>query len=517
MTSPAPDIETLPNDVDSLKEMVVESFEFLQSANHKIETLEHRLQQLLRQRYGPKAEQLNKDQLLLFKDLLAEAADENADADESAAPGECNSKANETPVKAHTRQNGRKPLPEDLPRKRQEYTIPEENRHCPDCGEVRPEMGEEVSEQLEYIPASMFVIEHARKKYACRHCAGHVVVADKPAQPIEKGLAAAGLLSQVITSKYADHLPLNRQEEIFTRHGVDISRKTTCDWMRASAKLLKPLYECMKTRMLESRAIWTDDTPVRVQENSRKKPAHTGRVWVYIGDRDHPYTVFDFTPTRKRDGPQAFLKGYTGYMQADAYAGYNHIYAPGAVTEVACWAHARRKFFECQPSDPKRSVMACGYIRQLYGVEKKARELSEGDRQSMRQEKSVPVLNEFEKWLRKQRQALLPKSAIGKAVAYALSNWLALKRYTEDGMLSIDNNVSERALRKVAVGRKNWMFFGSDKGGETAAILYSLTASAKAHGASVWHYLRDVLTRLAHQPTDLGPLLPDKWAESPPE
>jgi transposase len=497
-----PDTSSLPDALSTCHEMIVDLAASLTQRDRKIDRLEHQLQQLLRARYGRSAEKIDPNQLLLFAQEMMKDRDESADKPD--APVQT--------VKEHTRRNGRKPLPEDLPRQRIEHELPPEERSCPCCGKERAVIGEETSEQLEYVPSSMFVIEHARKKYACPVCEGQVAMADKPAQPIEKGLAGPGLLAQVATAKYADHLPLHRQEAIFVRHGVEISRKTMCDWMRDCATLLEPLVQRMKMLILQSRAIHTDDTPVPVLDKKRDR-TKKGRLWVYVGDRDHPYTIFDYTPTRSRDGPQEFLDGYSGFLQADAYAGYDVIYAGGRVHEVACWAHARRKFFECQKSDPKRGVTACAHITQLYDIERRVENASDDERLAMRQEKSVPLLRRFQEWLDRERQKVLPKSPLGEAMTYARLNWEALMRYTEQGYLAIDNNAAERALRVVAVGRKNWMFAGSDRGGETAATLYSIVASAKRHKLNIWAYLRDLLARIpTHRASQIDELLPDRWA-----
>jgi transposase len=367
---------------------------------------------------------------------------------------------------------------------------------------------------LDYQPASLFVVEHVRCKYACLHCQEHVSTADKPVQPIDKGLPGPGLLAHVIVSKYADHLPLHRLERIFGRQGVELSRSTLCDWMAAAADLLTPLAAVLKQKVLASRVIHTDDTPVPVLDEKRAT-TRQGRMWVYIGDRDHPYTVFDYTPTHARDGPKSFLGAFQGYLQADAFAGYDGIYATGKVLEVACWAHARRKFYEARTTDAERSHAALAWIRRLYDVEDRAKALSDAERCALRQAESRPLLTAFCQWLAEQRAAVLPKSPMGQAISYALSNGEALTRYTEAGFLAIDNNVSERTLRAVAVGRKNWLFCGSDKGGRTAATLASVIAGAQRHAVDPFAYLRDVLSRIRTTPADrLDELLPDRWAQA---
>ncbi len=415
------------------------------------------------------------------------------------------------PSRSPGKHRGRKPLPKDLPRKRVVYEAPADELTCPCCNKPRTKIGEEVSEQLEFEPASLYVIEHVRFKYACKHCEANVVTADKPLQPIDKGLPGPGLLAHVITSKYADHLPLYRLERIFRRHGVEIPRSTSCGWMAASAALLKPLYELMKQRLLQSKVIHTDDTPVPVQDRTRNK-TRQGRVWVYVGDHNHPYTVFDFTPTRSRDGPVAFLDSFNGYLQADAYSGYDVLYSTGKVTEVACWAHARRKFFDSRETDPARANVVLAMIRLLYDVERDAKDLPANERRRLRQQRSWPRLEQIKSWVDEEQLVALPKSPIGQAIRYCLSNWAALIRYVDDGDLHIDNNPAENALRSVVIGRKNWLFAGSDNGGRTAATLCSFIASCQLHEIDPFAYLRDVLTRISACPiNEVDQFMPDNW------
>ena len=327
-------------------------------------------------------------------------------------------------------------------------------------------------------------------------------------------LPGPGLLAQVAVSKYGDHLPLYRQQQIYQRQGVELSRQTMCDWMRQSADLVSPLYELMKQRVLESKAVQTDDTPVPVLDPALPR-TRTGRIWTYVGT--HPYTVYDYTPDRSREGPDAFLREFHGFLQADAYSGYDQLYADPqrAIVEVACWAHARRKFYEAQSSDLMRSMVLLAYIRLLYDVERQARDrqLSGQDRWALRQASSRPILDDIRAYLEAERPKVLPKSPEGQAMAYTLSNWAALVRYCQDGDLEIDNNGAERSLRGVAVGRKNWMFFGSDHGGRTAAVLNSLIATCKRLHIDPLAYLRDVFARIsAHPRHRLEKLLPDQWA-----
>src|SRR5512135_2838612 len=363
----------------------------------------------------------------------------------------------------------------------------------------------------------IFVIQHARSQYACRSCQEHVAIADKPPQPIDKGLPGPGLMAQTITSKYSDHLPRYRQEDIFARHGVELSRATLSGWMAQAADLLGPLYDLMVKRVLLSKIVHTDDTRVPVWDPTLPH-TRTGRFWVYIGDVRNPYVVYDYTPRRTRDGPEQFLKEFCGYLQADAFSGYDRLCAGPDVIEVACWAHVRRKFFEARTSAPVLAHAALARIRQLYAVEHAAEELSAEGCCALRQREAVPLLVAFGEWLTEQGRHVLPKSPIGQAIAYAQSNWAALGRYPEHGELSIDNNLAERMLRAQAIGRKNWTFLGSDRGGHTAAVLYSLTGTCKHHDIDPFAYLQDIRGRFPAQPGDrLGELLPDVWFEARPQ
>lgn len=458
--------------------------------------MQGQLQALLRARYGSKVESIAPGQLRLFEGMT-----ENAEEVEvPVAP-------NETVSKSH----GRKRISKALPRIPQVYDVAASEIPCPGCGEDRQIIGEEKSEQYDYSPASIKVIEHIRLRRACKSCAEHVIIAPRPASVIEKGMAAPGMLAYVATSKYADHLPLNRLEGIFKRDGASISRSTMCDWMAGTARCLLPIYERMKELVRSSRVIWTDDTPVKLQDRDHERNIRTGRVWVYIGDSENPLTVFDFTDSRKRDGPLNFLHDFSGFLQADAFSGYDCIFAGGRVKEVACWAHARRKFFDALSTNSAACSTGLRMIGELYAVEKRMHESSDLQRLNERKAESAPILKRLKEWLDQQKLVSLPKSPLGKAVTYALNNWDALNRYLKDGALTIDNNRSERALRATAVGRKNWLFMGSMDGGKNAAIITSLIASCKAHNVNPREYLTDVLTRLSQGTTEVDVLLPHKW------
>src|SRR4051795_5207305 len=419
----------------------------------KIETL---LRELLDAKRNRKSEQLSAAQLALFAAAgqarqAAETPEDSADSKDDDGDDASAGDAGSTPKK---RAGGRQPLPRHLKRERILHDLTEAEKHCDACQqELRP-IGEECSERYEYIPAQLTVIEDVCKKYACG-CT--VKTATKPPQPIEKSTAGASLLAQVIVAKTVDHLPLNRQEKIFQRHGVDISRKTMGGWMGECADLLQPLYGSLKEFLFQSKVIGTDDTGVKVLD--RKLPfARTGRIWPYYGDKDHPVIVYDYTTTRERAGPEKFLEGYRGYLQVDAYGGYDAFFRDPArgLIEVGCWAHARRYFHKALESDQSRMGAALLLIAQLYRVERRAQSLAAQDRLELRQLESRPILNKQHEYLLEIEAEVLPKSPESRAVRYTLKNWTALTRYCDDGDLEIDNNATERAIRGVAVGRANW-------------------------------------------------------------
>ena len=507
--------------------MILQLLESHQQKDHKIAGLEHQLQQLLRRLYGRSAERIDPKQLALFADLLKQLEQQMATSPVSPTlPQSATLPASKPTGNGH----GRRKLPADLPRERRIHDLPEAEKLCPCCGQKRELIGQETSEQLDIIPAQVKVIEHVRLKYACKACeakaaetGAQIVLASKPLSAIEKCLAAPGMLAYVTVCRFADHLPYYRLEHILARHRIQIARSTLGDWEAQTAVAIKPLVELMIEQTLASKTLHTDDTPVDVLEPGRGK-TRTGRFWVYVGDDSHPYVIFDYTPSRSRDGPMTFLNGWgkdeLRYLQADAFGGYDGIYRGEAggnfVVEVACWAHARRKFIEAQESNLAASTQALAYIRLLYDIEDDAEFVSPAERARIRQERAAPILVQFRAWLLSQQAAsggpVLPKSPMGEAVTYALNQWTALCVYLLDGELDIDNNAAENQQRQIALGRKNWLFCGSDNGGRTAAILFSLIATCQRHEVNAFDYLTDVLTRIAETPISRLPeLLPDRW------
>ena len=498
----------LPEDVSTLHAMVRQLLTDAHERNRQIDDLQTQLEWFKRHVFGRRSEKLSPNQLTLFQGMTA---DQCEDEEHAIASEEPNHGRGDSSGKSKKHLNGRRPLPEDLPRERIEYHPAKEDLTCSCCGQTKQAIGEEVTEELDYVPASFVVRQHCRVKYACKNCQEGVVIADLHARPIEKGRPGPGLLSNVLTSKYCDHLPLYRQEGIWKRHGVDIKRSTMCDWVRDCADLLSPVVRYMQTTILQSKKINTDDTPVPVQDGSRTQ-TRKGYLWTYIGANKN--VVFDYTPTHSRDGPIAFLGDYSGYVQADAYKGYDAFFEKGNATEVACWAHTRRKFHDSLTTDPQRAHEMLAVIGKLYEVERQAKEdcLDAVALKDLRQEQSKPVLEEISGRLDDWSVEVLPKSPIGQAVGYTRGQWIALNQYTEDGDLDIDNNLAERVLRIVAVGRKNWLFAGSNAGAERAAIIYSLVATCKLCEIDPFAYLRDVLGRISTHPASrIAELTPSCW------
>lgn len=514
------DPSALPDDPAVLKEMVASLLAAYKKEQSLVAHLQHQLELHLRHRFGRRSETIDWENGLFPKEVIEAMLAAVGETGKIPAVKEVVSYEREKPAK---KGHGRQTLPDHLPRVREEIDLPEAEKICSVCNEPKVRIREEISEQLEYVPASLFVKQLVRPVYACpqKH---EITTAPKPSSPIEKGLAGPGLLAQIAVSKFADHLPLNRQEDILSRHGVHIPRSTQCGWMRQIATLLSPLHQWMRSVVLDAKVIHTDDTPIEVLE---KKKTRKGRAWIYQ-DPVRSLAVFDYTPTRGRDGPKKFLGDFSGYLQADAYAGYDCIYASKSVTEVACWAHARRKFYDARNVQPEAALSAVAWIKRLYDVERlaneyrdaldadmpeeKRRKLYVQKRYELRQEHSVIILRQIDAWLEEQAKVILPKSPVGEAIAYARSNWQALNIYVTDGDLSIDNNAAERGMRHAVTGRNNWLFFGSDRGGETWAVITSLLYSAKLHKLNPFIYLKDVLERIADTPiSELEQFLPDVW------
>jgi transposase len=490
-------IEQLPNDTNTLKQMVL-------TLLGQIDDLNGQLYYLKRQLFGKKSEKLNPAQRLLFENLYDQV---KSKIDQQKLP---------TAKLAQKRKNadhrGRNPLPKDLPREVIEIDPTDEEKTCPVCHKQKQRIGSEETEKLEYVPASFYVKKYVRYKYACKECESHISIGQLPPMAIDKGIAGEGLLAHIITSKYCDHNPLNRLEGILKRHGVDINVSTMCDWVGKSADLLEPLVKRMHAKILQSPKINTDDTPIPVKSKKYRGSTYNGYLWVYVG-KEHN-VVFDFTPTRSREGPVKFLGTYSGYVQADAYSGYDEFFRKSDATEVGCHAHARRKFDYALDTDPVRAARLLVLWGRLYDIERKAKDENYSSAQLLeaRQKQAKPILAEIKTVLNEYKNRVLPKSPIGKAISYSLNQWEALNIYVDDPMLDIDNNLSERTLRMVVIGRKNYLFAGSEAGAWRAAIIYSLVASCKLNEIDPFRYFKDVLSRVSIHPADkIDELLPSEW------
>jgi transposase len=496
-TTAASTIEQLPDDIATLKQMVL-------TLLGQIDDLSGQLYYLKRQLFGKRSEKLTMGQRLLFENLYNEV---EVKIEQQKQP-----KPEAVPKQRNENHKGRNPLPADLPREIIEILPPQAEQVCPTCNNAKDIIGTEVTEKLEFKPACFYVKRYVRHKMACRQCEGNISIGELPAMAIDKGIAGEGLLAHIITSKYCDHAPLNRLEIIFTRSGVDINVSTMCDWVGKCSDLLEPLVNRMHQKILESPKINSDDTPIPVKSPNRMGSTYNGYLWAYIDDKKN--VVFDFTPTRSREGPIKFLGMYNGKLQADAYSGYDEYFRRSGATEIGCHAHARRKFEYALDSDPVRAARMMVLWGRLYDIERKAKDGEYASAQLLdaRQKQAKPILAEIKMLLEEYKTQVLPKSPMSKAVTYALNQWDALLRYTEDPMLEIDNNVAERVLRMVVIGRLNYLFAGSEAGAKRAAIIYSLVASCKLNEIDPFAYFRDILTRIStHSIDKIDELLPGNW------
>ena len=508
-----PDLDGL--DPEALKALLIakhlESVEQHKSDTDQIEHLKLVIEKYRRMIFGRKSEKLTGEleQLELRLEELesAQAAEEAAQAATEAT------QASSTQADSKRRSRpARKPLPEDLPREVVTH-LPAHNC-CPDCGGALRQFGEDVSEQLERIPASFKVIRHVRPKFACAACES-VVEAPAPVRPIDRGLPGPGLLAHVLVSKYGDHLPLYRQSQIYAREGVDLDRSTLAGWVGAASELLTPLVHEISKYVLAAVKIHADDTPVPVLAPGNGK-TKTGRLWTYVRDdrpagfSTAPAVWFAYSEDRKGEHPRRHLKNFKGALQADAYSGFHHLYGGGGIYEVACWAHTRRKFHDIHVVHASPTTTeALARIGALYAIEEQVRGKPAELRCSVRQDRARPLLDQLHQWMEKTLRSLSTKSETASAIRYALSHWRALTRYVDDGRLEIDNSAAERALRAVAIGRKNYLFMGADSGGQRAASLYTLIGTAKLNGLDPVFYLRTVLETIAEHPINrIEELLP---------
>jgi transposase len=513
-------LSNLPEDNDALKALVAallrERDAEKQRANDlHIENLrlQVELDRYKKQYYGPRADQLQSADGLaqLLLNFAGEVDRKPVNPEDVPAHSEPQEQ-----LRRVKRRKGRRHLAnfENLPVTKHVYELSAEQRACPCCGVERKEIGAEESWQVEYLPGHFERLHHVRKKYACPSCeingdSPQMETAVKPDAAIEKGMAGPGLLAFIVTSKFSDYLPLYRLEDIFARQGFEISRATQSVWCGDVADLVEPLYELMAERVRASHVVATDDTIMPMLGSGKTSNA---RMWVYVGDDAHPYNLFHFTLSRGRDGPKYFLKDYRQVLLADAYGGYNGVVAGNQITRAGCWAHWRRKVIEAEKAAPEIARQAIEMVRALYAVEKQAADLSAENRLEVRQKQSKPLLAEIREKMLAWKEQLLPKHPMAEAINYALSLWQELSVFSSDGAVPIDNNISEREIKRVVLNRKNSLFVGNARGGRTAAILASLTSTCRRHDIDPQLYLTQLLVNLPAMPIcQLTTWLPDQW------
>jgi transposase len=493
----------------------------LHSTQRSMKMLQHQVEQLLRRVYGRRSEKLDPNQLM-FNSMMMEALRQP----EAETPSPSEERPQTPPPdekktrKSNRRHPGRIPIPEHLERVEILLDVPEDQKICPETGKPLKQFDFEVSEKLEYRPGKLIVNVYKRPKYVSPDSMASgevgVITAPMPDHPIERCKADVGLLSQIIVSKFADHLPLYRQDGIFEREGVIIPRGTQTSWVIQTYEAIRPLEDVLKRAVLERDVIFTDDSiiPLQVKGNGKVKKA---RLWVYVrGGPGPPLTVFDFSRDRSKKRPLDFLNGYRGYVHADAYSGYDELFKQEWVIEVGCWAHTRRKFDEAASSRPQEATEVLSMIAQLYKVESECKEMTPEQRRDVREQCSRPILDLIFKRFEQLKANTLPSEPLRKAIDYALNQRLALYRYLDDGRLKPDNNTSENAIRPLALGRKNWLFAGSDRGARATALFLGLIQSCKACDVNPWQYFEDMLRRImSHPVTRLRELLPDQWKTLP--
>ena len=523
-------VDSLPTDLAAAHAMIIAKHEALlaaearasaaeSEAKHRallIEKLKYTIAKLRHEKFGQSSERgaILEQLELALAELQEDAAQAEATAEIAAAEAKIAVRSFER------RRPARRPLPEHLPRERIVYPGP---AACPCCGGLLHKIGEDVTETLELVPRQWKVIQHVREKFSCRSCES-VTQPPAPSHPIARGRAGPGLLAQVLFSKYCLHLPLNRQSTAYAWEGVELEVSTLADWVGACAAALMPMVEAIRSHVFAAERIHADDTTVLVQAKGK---CRTGRLWTYVRD-DRPFggpaapaAALFYSPDRGGQHPEQHLASYVGLMQADAYAGFNRLYEatrkPGLIVEAACWAHARRKFFElARLRKAPIALEAVARIDALFAIEREINGLRPAERVAVRQERSRPLVTELEAWLREQRRKLSSKSDTAKAIDYSLKRWAALTRFLDDGRLCMSNNAAERTLRCVAVGRHNWTFAGSDEGGRRAAAMYTLIETAKLNEIDPQAWLADVLARLPDYPARrISDLLPWNWRPPP--
>jgi transposase len=495
------DSKILSDDPRVLRAIIAEKDAEIAELKRQVEYLTQGLIQLKRRIFGIKSERIQEDQQTLsFYGTEAESRPEPSPP---------------TEPRKNSKPTGKRIIPPELPRKVVVHEISPEEKTCGRCGDERREIGKDVSEHLEYVPARLFVLRNERPKYACGESRHGIAVADLPARVIEKSKAGPGLLAHILSAKYALHLPLYRLEKMFGKFGVKISRSTLSEWVGRCADILAPIHSAMRRDVLESSVIFSDDSPVRLLDPGEGK-THQARVWAYVGDYLHRQIVYEFSLTREQKWPKDFLEDFRGVLQIDGFAGYNPTLKREDVRAAYCWAHARRKFIEAAETDKERSRIATGWIGRLYDVEREIKGWHPKRKMRVRRSRSKKFLRPFRKWLDREIQKCLPKSPIGRAIQYTRKLWEGLETYTTNGRVEIDSNRVERSIRGVKLGAKNWLFFGSEDGGRWGTVIYSLTESCKIHGIDPEKYLKDVLVRVSTTPVSrIQTLMPRLWRPPP--
>ncbi len=496
---------------------ILKENETLQRKNRSLESnnkwLEERLRALIARLYGRRSEKIVPGQLSLPFMELVEEAQKEVEEEQRVVEEE---PEDVTPQPRPRRRKGRRPLPENLPRERVVIEPDPEDQVCACCGKQKQPCGQEVTEELDYRPGRFLVREIVRVKMACHDCMEGIVTPPLPPRPIDKGRPGSGLLAHVAVSKYGDHLPLYRQEQIFDREGIDLRRSTLCDWMGGTAGLLEPIVFETRRYILSRSFVQSDDTHVRVRDAETKGATKRGYLWVYCVPWGE--VVYDFTLSRGQEGPLTFLQGYRGSLQTDAYGAYNEVFRRGGVVHFGCWAHARRRFYESRFEAPQEAKIVLGFIQALYRVEREAKENAlKGDALlSLRQERSKPILEQLRGIVEEFRPRALPQSRLGDAMRYTLGQWDSLVRYADTPDAEIDNNSAENAMRAVVLGRRNWLFLGNAEGGGLrATVFYSLIVSCKRLKVEPFAYLRDVIDRVSTHPASrIWELTPRGWKEA---
>jgi transposase len=504
------DLEACQRELLHTRSVLAETAVACEEQRTQIEKLQAELELFNRYLFGRRSERFVEDpgQGRLFE----QPADIQPPAPELPEAGE-----EEIAYRRRRQGHGWSALPAHLPREEVLLDVPESERTCGCCGEPMQRIGEDRTERVDYRPAQIVVKVFVTPKYACVKKHGGVKQAETPPGPVPGGRFDFGLVAQIVTSKTCDHLPLYRQQDVLARAGIELSRSTLCEIMASAAFLLEPLAALLKRRLLACDWLGADDTPVRLLDPAHPAGVRLARFWLYRGPDTAPYNVFDFHESRSRDGPREFLGAYQGWVKVDAYGVDGGVYLGSpCIRASCCLAHARRKFDEAKSSHPRLAAEALGFFQQLYEIEDRARELTAEARQALRQAETALLLEKFRVWADEQATHALPKLKFGEALSYLRNQWEPLTNYVQDGRLPIDNNATERDLRALTIGRKNWLFIGSQEAGPRAAILYTVVASAARHDLDVWAYLRDVLERLAIGSADLPSLLPDAWAAAHP-